>query len=54
MLERKIRNSDLLSEDDIIKIEEEEYKKKLIASWGFLRGDPRLKSGDKIKLDEGV
>jgi hypothetical protein len=45
-------NKDRLSEDERRKVEEENYRIQEKYEWGYHPGDPRLKSSDKIRLEE--
>jgi hypothetical protein len=45
-------NKDRLSEEEQRKLEEEEYRVQEKYEWGYLPGDPRLKSSDKIVTEE--
>lgn len=52
MSAKECPNKDRLSEDEQRKLEEEEYRVQEKFVWGYLPGDKRLISSDKIITEE--
>ena len=52
MSAKECPNKDRLSEDEQKKIEEEEYRVQEKFVWGYLPGDPRLKTSELIATEE--
>jgi hypothetical protein len=51
-LVKECPNKDRLSEEEQRKLEEETYRVQEKFEWGYSPGDPRLKSSDKIRLED--
>ena len=49
MIDKVISNRVKLSEEDLRKLEELEYRREYIRRWCYLPGDPRLKSSGFLK-----